>query len=391
MILHLVFGLFLVSPSCLALAESHQTEPTDSIPCLPDPLPDELPNETKPRARNWETGKLELETRNWTKLEYSVYYNCYDEAMEELDRLLSSDQTNDDWRMKADVFENIIRSGDMAARLGRDNITEAYKELRSLLIWIDREGRWAAENDHPELLELFISAGANFKPIDPHDRYFSPSILYAAAKGKSIESMKVLIDRGEDPRGGDLDMWDWINGETGTVLEEAMSTYKSPEQIPLALLGAGAKINTETTLSIAAANGYLEVVKILLERGSNVNQPDWQALEKARKEWEADINLQVEAKKMDPNLEEWQRHDRDYLVEEIRKAKWRNTTVDNIMYLSRIHPDLEPPIIAASRNGHHDIVTLLLENGADPDIKSYKTRVVDTWYGWLASTFAIFG
>ena len=162
-------------------------------------------------------------------------------------------------------------------------------------------------------------------------------------------------------------------------------------QIPLALLEAGAKINTETTLSIAAANGYLEVVKILLERGSNVNQPDWQALEKAKEEWEADINLQVEAKKMDPNLEEWQKRDRDYLVEEIRKAKWRNTTMDNIMYLSRIHPDLEPPMIAASRNGHHEIVTLLLENGADPDIKSHKTRVVDTWYGWLASTFAIFG
>ena len=184
MILHLVFVLCLLSPPCLALADSHQPEPTDSLPCLPDPLPDELPNETKPKARNWETRQLELETRNWTKLEYSVYYNCYDEAMEELDRLLSSDQTNDDWRTKADVLDNIIRSGDMAARLGRENITQGYKELRSLLIWIDREGRWAAENDHPELLELFISAGANFKPIDPHDRFFSPSILYAAAKGK---------------------------------------------------------------------------------------------------------------------------------------------------------------------------------------------------------------
>merc|ERR1712212_1055772 len=374
-----------LSPPCPAL------ESTGSLPCLPYPLPEELPNETKPRARNWETGQLEPETRNWTKLEYSVFYNCYDEAVEELDRLLSSDQTNDDWRTKADVLDNIIRSGDMAARLGRDNITQVYKELHSLLIWIDRAGRWAAKTAPPALLELFISAGANFKPIDPQDRFFSPSILYAAAKGKSIESMKVLIDRGEDPRGGDLDMWDWINGETGTVLEEAMSTYKSPEQIPLALLGAGAKINTETTPSIAAANGYLEVVKILLERGSNVNQPNWQALERAKEEWEADINLQVKAKKMDPNLEEWQRHDRDYLVEEIRKAKWRNTTMDNIMYLTRIHPDLEPPIIAASRNGHHQIVTLLLENGADPDIKSHKTRVVDTWYGWLASTFAIFG
>ena len=50
------------------------------------------------------------------------------------------------------------------------------------------------------------------------------------------------------------------------------------------------------------------------------------------------------------------------------------------MYFSRIHPtiqnpvnyrivsDLEPPIIAASRNGDDEIVALLLENGAEADI-----------------------
>ena len=136
-------------------------------------------------------------------------------------------------------------------------------------------------------------------------------------------------------------------------------------QIPRALLEAGAKINTETTLSIAAGYGDLEIVKILLERGSNVNQPDRQALERAREEWEAEINLQVDAK-----LQSYghSRYSRESVYPEISDAKWRKTTMDNIMYLSRVHPDLDPPIVEAARNGHNEIVALLLENGAEVDI-----------------------
>ena len=149
-------------------------------------------------------------------------------------------------------------------------------------------------------------------------------------------------------------------------------------QIPRALLEAGAEINTETTLSIAAGYGDLEIVKIMLERGSNVNQPDREALKRAREEWENEIELELEAKMADEvGPDRWRRKS---IHEEICRAKWGNTTIDNIMYLSRIHAtiqdpdkrrivsDLEPPIIAASRNGHDKIVALLLENGAEVDI-----------------------
>ena len=145
-------------------------------------------------------------------------------------------------------------------------------------------------------------------------------------------------------------------------------------------------------MSIAAGYGDLEIVKILLARGSNVNQPDRQALKRAREEWEKEIDLEVAAKMEDDDQEictdtVWRgcvypEQRRKGFYEEICRAKWGNTTVDNIMYLSRIHPtladpfkyrvvsDLEPPIIAASRNGHDKIVTLLLENGAEADIIS---------------------
>ena len=128
----------------------------------------------------------------------------------------------------------------------------------------------------------------------------------------------------------------------------------------------------------------------MLERGSNVNQPDREALKRAREEWEKEIDLEVAAKMEDDDQEictdtVWRgcvypEQRRKGFYEEICRAKWGNTTVDNIMYLSRIHPtladpfkyrvvsDLEPPIIAASRNGHDKIVTLLLENGAEADI-----------------------
>ena len=115
----------------------------------------------------------------------------------------------------------------------------------------------------------------------------------------------------------------------------------------------------------------------MLERGSNVNQPDREALKRAREEWEKEIELEVDAKMAD---EVGHQRRRKGIYEEICRAKWGNTTIDNIMYLSRIHStlhdednrrivsDLEPPIIAASRNGHDKIVALLLENGAEVDI-----------------------
>ena len=163
-------------------------------------------------------------------------------------------------------------------------------------------------------------------------------------------------------------------------------------QIPRALLEAGAEINTETTLSIAAGYGDLEIVKIMLERGSNVNQPNREALKRAREEWEKEIELEVDAKMADDVDHPNPQRRRKGFYEEICKAKWGNTTIDNIMYLSRIHStimnptnlkiisDLKPPIIAASRNGHDKIVALLLANGAEVDIihKNGRETIVAT-------------
>ena len=134
------------------------------------------------------------------------------------------------------------------------------------------------------------------------------------------------------------------------------------------LLKAGAKINPETTLSDAARYGDLQIVTILLEIGSKVNGPDMRALKRAVQKWEEEIESKLFEVQESSNstlfVGEFGR-----LRERIEKKMWGNVSVESLMYAWRVHEGkLEPPIIAAAGRGHSEIVSLLLETGADPDI-----------------------
>ena len=203
MIRLLVFGLCLASPPCQAVDNSlHPEEPIQSSSCLPDPLPESPPNDY--------TWHLALGT-NWTKLEYSVYYNCYDELVEELDHRIG-DLKNKTFREKQEIIWSLQRSLETAIDKGHIDITRAFLERRDSLlipreerafayptmgqpryIWIEvplldgeylggRVSSMAAGNNDVELLKLLIDAGANFTRSSS-SRDFGLTPLFAAAKG----------------------------------------------------------------------------------------------------------------------------------------------------------------------------------------------------------------
>ena len=201
----LVFGLCLASPPCQAVDNSlhPMPMPIQSSSCLPDPLP-----ESPPKGHTW---YLAL-GRNWTKLDYSVYYNCYDELVDELDHRIG-DLKNKTFREKRKIVWSLQRSLEIAIDKGHIDITRAFLERRDSLlipreerstmetwnsmsrkyIWIEvplLDGEYlgglvssmAAGNNDVELLKLLIDAGANFtRSSSSRDIGITP--LFAAAKG----------------------------------------------------------------------------------------------------------------------------------------------------------------------------------------------------------------
>ena len=130
------------------------------------------------------------------------------------------------------------------------------------------------------------------------------------------------------------------------------------------LLRAGALINLETTLVVASRYGDLEIVSTLLKMGSKVNGPDMRAMKTAVEEWDNELKSKL-SELWKSSLE----GGTYFETERIKKDMWSNVTAESLMYMSKVHKNnLEAPIIAAARAGHPEIVSLLLDSGADPDI-----------------------
>ena len=89
----------------------------------------------------------------------------------------------------------------------------------------------------------------------------------------------------------------------------------------------------ETAVMLAAFNGDLELVKALVNRGADINKPDWTPLHYAA----ASGQLSVV----------------QYLVE-------------NNAYIDAESPNNTSPLMMAARHKHITVMKWLVENGADP-------------------------
>ena len=106
-----------------------------------------------------------------------------------------------------------------------------------------------------------------------------------------------------------------------------------------------------------------------------------EALKTAREEWDKDLAARANqsVSHLDPNKYDDHYGEKHYEARKrIEPAKWRNVSVDDLMYAEKIHftykryhingVNLAPPIIEAAMKGHSEIVELLLDHGADVEI-----------------------
>lgn len=116
----------------------------------------------------------------------------------------------------------------------------------------------AAENHHLATIDLLLAHGANINECSR----FGTALTFAAAKG-DLSLVRFLVSRGADVNARDA---------YGTVLEDAV---EHPDVVRF-LARHGAKVDLAgkwdtTPLMIAARDGNLASVNILLQHGANVN------------------------------------------------------------------------------------------------------------------------
>ena len=117
---------------------------------------------------------------------------------------------------------------------------------------------------------VLLDAGAE---VDAPNRNGQTPLMIAAWQ-RNEATMQLLIDRGADLNAQNSDGW--------TPLMDAVYQSKNhPLNVVVvrALLDAGAPVDTtnirgQTALNLAAINGSLDAVHLLIERGADVNLPD---------------------------------------------------------------------------------------------------------------------
>lgn len=98
----------------------------------------------------------------------------------------------------------------------------------------------------------------------------------------------------------------------------------------------------ETPLMIAALNGQIDIARVLIRRGAEVNRPGWTPLHYACSSSTA------------------------------TSADMVRLLLEHHAYIDAESPNRSTPLMMAARYGSPEIVGLLLEEGADPDVRNQQ-------------------
>ncbi|RLN86126.1 hypothetical protein BBJ28_00005151, partial [Nothophytophthora sp. Chile5] len=244
----------------------------------------------------------------------------------------------------------------------------------------------AAEHDHMEAARLLLDAGAK---VDYGYSVFGGPLI-AAAAGGLVEMLKLLLDHGaistmqdfpgnkalhhaasnghlaavrvllEGARSSDVDV---TNKQNWTPLIAAAA--RGNIEIVRLLIEKNADVNRKrrgdmTALHLATERGHAEMVDLLLSHGADVDAKNWERLTPlmmaATRGHEENVKLLLES---NANVELTEGAERTALALE---------------FLQLRRSDGMRALHFAVKEGHYEVVSMLLSHGADVDAKNMKGR-----------------
>ncbi|KAK2791961.1 hypothetical protein FQN51_001975 [Onygenales sp. PD_10] len=240
----------------------------------------------------------------------------------------------------------------------------------------------SAKGGHDAVFKLFLECGVEIETIDVKGR----TPLSEAARSGFKEGVKMLLGKGANPNHKDK--------KRCTPLAHAVKGKHDSQELMRILLQKGADPNMmdkkrQTPLSIAAENGLKSVVELLLGEGANLEPVDRDGmtpLSKAAKKMDNDEILKILLDKgSDPNHRD--NNGQTPLSQAVSTGYSCNRGAMKLLLEKGANPNLKdtwgrPILIQAIGSTFDDEFTfddeassqrieLLLENGAEPDL-NYK-------------------
>ncbi|UJR22944.1 hypothetical protein I4U23_025971 [Adineta vaga] len=241
-------------------------------------------------------------------------------------------------------------SNDSKDKNGNDSKQHKTDEMHTALMEACMDG-------HVQVAKLLLDHGADVNM--PPDSYESPLTLSAC--GGHIELASLLIERGAN--------LEEVNDEGYTPLMEA--SREGHDDLVNLLVSQGADVNRttedtqETALTLACAGGFLDVAKILISHGANVNLGQSTPLMEASQEGHIELVQYLIQNSADVN--------QTTPAGETALAyacESGHTEVAEILFNSGAHIDQtenegRTPLMKAARAGHTCTVRYLISKGAD--------------------------
>jgi len=213
---------------------------------------------------------------------------------------------------------------------------------------------WTTYHDNLGMIQRLLDAGAN---VNTYNRY-GISALYNAALNASSEAVALLVDHGADIGATQR------SGETPLMT----AVYTGDVEVVRTLIQYGADVNQaesflgQTPLMWAASKNYYDIVELLLENGAEV---DTQSRRVAYDGTEGDdIPRNMPAGGMTALL--FASRDGAYESLELLLNYGANPNIRNY--------DEFPAMNLAILNQHYDITELLYDYGADPNLADAYNR-----------------
>ncbi|RPI58969.1 MAG: ankyrin repeat domain-containing protein, partial [Lysobacterales bacterium] len=205
---------------------------------------------------------------------------------------------------------------------------------------------WAVQRRDLEMTNLLLNAGADFSITNRT----GAKPLYLAAVNGDAAMIARLLDAGEDANAV-------LTAEGETVL--MLTSYTGNPAAVKLLLDRGAEVNTQqfrgqTALMWAAAEGHAEVVRLLLARGADPALSSTASTKPERRPPGGMTALLFAARQ--------------------GKLEAARALLDGGANVNQAGADTTSPLLIAIVNGHYELANLLIERGANPNVADANGR-----------------